>query len=292
MSNWQIGLNRFFSKLATYSAPIRIVIFLLMLGCFWLPFLGALHLLLADDNFATIASLLILYLGFIGFVKIWGDRVHAEKHPLRSYGLEFSRQSGKELLLGFLLGSVSLGLLFLLQGWLGFLQWQPLAPSLIRIVLEGLLVALAVGFAEELFFRGWLLDELQRDYRPSVALWSDAALFAFAHLRLLQFPGLTLLGATLIWAKWSCMQPTQDRVQTRLALPIGLHAGLVWGIYQVNVGNLVKYTGQVPTWITGIDNHPIVGVTGLILLSLLAIGIRAYQQQQVKIHCLELPGSR
>jgi len=283
------GLNCFFAKLATYSALIRIVIFLLILGCFWLPFLVAFHLLLADDNLATIASLLTLYLGFIGFVKLWGDRVHAEQHPLRSYGLEFSLQSGKELLVGFLLGSVSLFLLFLLQGWLGFLQWQPLSQSFARILLEGLLVALAFGFAEELFFRGWLLDELQRDYRPNVALWLNAALFAFAHLRLLQFPGLTLLGATLVWAKWSRIQPAQGRVKTRLALPIGLHAGLVWGIYQVNVGNLVKYTGQVPAWVTGLDNQPIVGVTGLLLLSLLAIGIRSYQRQQVKIHRLELP---
>jgi len=29
-------------------------------------------------------------------------------------------------------------------------------------------------------------------------------------------------------------------------LPIGLHSGLVWGYYIINVGQLVEYSGQVP----------------------------------------------
>jgi len=99
-----------------------------------------------------------------------------------------------------------------------------------QVILEGLIVALGIGFAEELLFRGWLLDELQRDYRPRVALWVDALIYAALHfikplaeiLRTLPgFPALLLLGLTFVWAKRSH--------RSRLGLPIGLHSGLVWG---------------------------------------------------------------
>ncbi|MEQ8960279.1 MAG: CPBP family intramembrane glutamate endopeptidase, partial [Coleofasciculus sp. C2-GNP5-27] len=80
------------------------------------------------------------------------------------------------------------------------------------------------------------------------------------------FPGLVLLGLTLVWAK---------RGQGRLGLPIGLHAGLVWGYYLINVGQLVQYSGQVSPWITGVDGNPIAGVMGLAFLMVLALGIRA-----------------
>jgi membrane protease YdiL (CAAX protease family) len=53
----------------------------------------------------------------------------------------------------------------------------------------------------------------------------------------------------------------------RLGIPIGLHAGLVWGYYIVNVGQLIEYSNQVPVWVTGIDGNPIAGVMGLLFLS-------------------------
>lgn len=53
----------------------------------------------------------------------------------------------------------------------------------------------------------------------------------------------------------------------RLGISIGLHAGLVWGYYIVNVGQLIEYSNQVPVWVTGIDGNPIAGVMGLLFLS-------------------------
>jgi membrane protease YdiL (CAAX protease family) len=143
------------------------------------------------------------------------------------------------------------------------------------VILEGLASALGIGFAEELLFRGWLLDELQRDYHPRVALWADSTLYALLHyIKPLQeilrtwpgFPGLLLLGLTLVWAKRSR--------RGRLGLPIGLHAGLVWGYYIINVGQLVQYSGQVPEWITGVDRNPLAGVMGLLFLGVLAFWMR------------------
>jgi hypothetical protein len=143
------------------------------------------------------------------------------------------------------------------------------------VILEGLISALGIGLAEEFVFRGWLLDELQRDYSPNTSLWADGMIFAVLHflkplsemmLTLPGFPGRLLLGLTLVWSK-----------RTRsglLGLPIGLHAGLVWGYYIINVGQLVQYSGQVSPWITGIEGDPLAGFMGLLFLSVLAFWMR------------------
>ena len=71
------------------------------------------------------------------------------------------------------------------------------------------------------------------------------------------------MGLILVWAK--------GRTQNRLGLSIGLHSGLVWSYYILNVGKQIEYTGQAPTWVTGIDGNPMAGILGLIFLGLLAI---------------------
>jgi hypothetical protein len=51
---------------------------------------------------------------------------------------------------------------------------------------------------------------------------------------------------------------------------------LVWGYYIINVGNLITYTKKVPEWITGIDRNPLAGVTGILLLSAIALSVRGF----------------
>jgi uncharacterized protein len=70
-----------------------------------------------------------------------------------------------------------------------------------------------------------------------------------------------MLGVALVWAK---------RVgQGRLGLPIGLHAGLVWGYYIINVGQMVKYIPDAPIWLTGLNGNPLQGALGLGALGLI-----------------------
>ncbi|NJL45196.1 MAG: CPBP family intramembrane metalloprotease [Leptolyngbyaceae cyanobacterium SM2_3_12] len=88
-------------------------------------------------------------------------RFITEPRPLQAHGLGTSMHHRRELGLGLVIGLISLGLLFTLEGWLGWLTWQPTPANIGRIGLEGLLVGLGVSFAEELLFRGWLLDELR-----------------------------------------------------------------------------------------------------------------------------------
>jgi uncharacterized protein len=258
-----------------YPAPGRLAIFVAMLLGVWIPIAVPIYALVPDPNWVSILSMAVLYGEFILLVRFWGSRVYGESQILKRYGLEFSRNNGQDLITGLGLGLLSLLGLLIVEGLLGWLGWQlPDPAGLPKIILEGLAIALGVGFAEELLFRGWLLDELQRDYRPAVAIATNATIFALLHFikpveamirNLPAFPGLLLLGLTLVAAK--------KAGQGRLGLPIGFHGGLVCGYYIINTGQLVNYSGAVPEWVTGIDQNPIAGISGLLLLSAIAFGL-------------------
>jgi CAAX amino terminal protease family. len=263
-----------FIKIANYPFFFRIPIFLVALLSIWLPLAAPIYLLVKDSNLATILTMALLFSEFLFLVRLWGKKVYGQTQLLKSYGLINTRQNGFELLIGLAIGLVLTFSLFAVQGLLGFVSWQN-SDNLPRIIAEGLLSALGVGFAEELVFRGWLLDELQRDYNDRISLWANSILFALSHfikpvaamLRSWpQFPGLLLLGLILVGGKRSR--------QNRLGLSIGFHAGLVWGYYMINIGQLVRYSGSVPDWVTGVNGNPLAGAIGLLFLSVLAVGIR------------------
>jgi hypothetical protein len=220
--------------------------------------------------------MVLLYGEFILLLRLWGKQVYNQPQIIRHYGLDLTRHNGVEVLRGLAIGVISVLILFGLEGGLGWLVWQQPKVFFLKLILESLIVGLGVGFAEELLFRGWLLNELERDYSKSVALWTDAVIFATSHFikpleaiihTLPQFPTLILLGLTQVWGKRSC--------RGRLGLPIGLHGGLVWGYYIINVGELTRYTGQVPDWVTGVNKNPLAGVMGLVFLSVLALWMKA-----------------
>ena len=257
--------------IALYPAPLRLGIFVLGLRLLWLPFALPIYAYVGDRNLASILTIVLLYAEFILLLKLWGY-VYQQPQIWRYYGLVGSRANGRELLVGLGIGLITGLGLFSLEGLLGWLQWQQ--EIQVKIVLEGLLVAIATGFAEELLFRGWLLDELQRDY-AKMAMWINALIFASLHFikplsEMLQtapqFPGLLLLGLTLVLAKRRC--------QNRLGLSIGIHGGLIWGYYIINVGQLIKYSGQVPDWVTGVNQNPLAGLLGIGFLSIMAGIIR------------------
>ncbi len=284
------------SQLSRFPAPARILSFILILLLLWAPFAIPAYLIIKDSNLVSIVTMLILYLEFLLLIRLWGQRVYHQPDLFQRYGLEFSRQSGWELAIGLAIGVTSLLLLFVVEAALGWLTWQPAPPQLLRIAAEGLLIALGVGFAEELVFRGWLLDELQRDYQFKFARWLNATLFALLHFikplsevvrTFPQFPGLLLLGLTLIWAKQTRRKRWQrspwsgpgKMLNGCLSLPIGLHGGLVWGYYIIKVGRLTQYTHRVPEWVTGLSGNPLSGVLGLIFLICLLLAMRQYARR-------------
>ena len=262
----------------------RVFIFLGLLVIAWLPIAVPLYRLgyaYGYSDTTGIVALVLLYAGFLWGLPRWGKQVHRWRQPLSRYGLFWNSQTARQLLTALVIGSLGVFALFgieTLQGWA-----TPATPSprLARFVLEGLLMALAVGFAEEALFRGWILTELEKNYSSTAALAMDATFFAATHFikpwaeivrTFPQFLGLVLLGMALVWARRSS-RPSKSRYGETgcgLGYPIGLHAGLIWGYYIVNVGGLSEYTGRVPEWVTGIDENPLAGLMGLILLGAIA----------------------
>lgn len=279
------------ARISQYPAPIRIIIFALVLVALWSPFAISLYQLIADPNLIAIFTMVILYGLFLVLVKFWGNHVYHQPNLLQRYGLVLSCQSGLECLEGFAIGCFSCFILFGTQVWLGWALWQSPTSAFPRIMVEGLLVSTGVALAEELVFRGWLLDELQRDYTAIFARWLNAGIFASLHFikpvsdiirTLPQFPGLVLLGLTLVWAKQVGRYSSAGRyaftlertIYGRLSLPIGLHGGLIWSYYLVKVGQLCQYTNRVPEWVTGIDGNPLSGIMGLCFMTVLMLALR------------------
>lgn len=270
-------------EISLYSAPARIGIFILCLLFFWLPIAALLYILVPNNrNLLSILTLGVLYLEFIILLKFWGEKVYNQKEIFKEYGLIWNRHNALDLLNGLAVGlGFCLGL-FALMSLLGWITLRPPSMAPLKLVFEGLLSAIAIGFAEELLFRGWLLNELERDYSLKLALWCSALIYALLHFikplseiirTLVTFPALVVLGLTLVWGKRSH--------HNRLGFSIGLHSGLVWGYYIINVGKMLQYTNQVPTWVTGLDGNPLAGVAGLLFLGILASWMR---QQANKVH--------
>ncbi|NEP01091.1 MAG: CPBP family intramembrane metalloprotease [Symploca sp. SIO2E9] len=250
----------------------------------WLPIATPLYLLGTDQNLVSIIVMGVLFTEFLLLLKlVWGRFVYRQPQIFVDYGLERTGQNFQELLTGLGIGLFMTFVMFRLEGWLGWLEFQKQQVAMLPLILEGLASAVGIAFAEELFFRGWLLDELQRDYSLKMSLWADAIIFAVLHFlkplseiirTLPAFPGLLLLGLTLVWAKRISRRGASLRHQGRLGLPIGLHAGLVWGYYIISVGQLVRYSDQAAPWITGINGNPIAGFLGWLFMGVLALWIR------------------
>lgn len=266
-----------FEHIKNYSLLARLGLFILTLLFVWLPFAIPIYYFLGekDPNLTTIITMAILFVIFLFLVKFWGIYIYNNNKIFSYYGLVNSQKNWQYLIKGLAIGFVSNWLLFTVEGLLGWLTFQPPSMAFAKLILEGFISAMGIGFAEELFFRGWLLSELERDFSLPISAGLNSFIFAVAHFikplsevirTIVTFPALLLLGYTLISAKRSH--------QNLLGINIGLHSGLVWGYYVVNVGEMITYTEKVPQWITGIDKNPIAGIMGLGFLSILLLVIK------------------
>ena len=269
------------SRLSSLPGILRISLFVVALLATWIPYALVVATQVRDPGLRNTALTLGFYGLFLGWLWVWGRRVHQVPRVFWHYGLRGQWQTWRDTAGGLGLGLGLIALLFGVQRLLGWVQWHPTSAPVATLLWQGALLGLGVAIAEELLFRGWLLDELQRDYAPSRAIWSHALVFATLHflkplaevLRTLpQFLGLTLLGVVLARAKNRTGQ---------LGLSIGLHAGLVWGYYLADVGDWVAYTNTVPQWVTGINQNPLAGVVGLSFMVALLVGIQRIGRSKV-----------
>jgi len=150
--------------------------------------------------------------------------------------------------------------------WIG--EFSPI------ILLNSIVLGLGVGFAEEIIFRGWLLEELKFEYGTKISIALQAIVFSFVHnlsneifwniigLRL----GFILLGIFLSLVK------INDKGS--LWNSIGIHGGLVGFWFFINNG-LIEFKENTPSYLAGpftqnIPN-PIGSFSAILILLLLCI---------------------
>lgn len=274
------AVDRVLLALGKRSAPVRLLGLLGLLGLLWLPLAIPVWLWIPNPNLQSWLILPLLYGGFIGLVRRWGRVAYGDRHRLATYGLR-GGWLGRELLGGLGLGCALVGGMYAVQAGLGWCQWRTPSAQITQIVLEGAIVGLAIGFAEELLFRGWMLEELRYDYGDRLGVAVSALVFASLHflkpwdeiLRTWpQFAGLVTLGLVLaVGKRWR---------GDRLGFPLGLHGGLVWGYYMIQVGQMIQLTPDIPAWITGINGNPLAGAIGLTLLLLLLVTLQHLQARR------------
>lgn len=254
--------------LAEATALVRVMAFFLAwIGC-WLPIAIPLAIALrwhplkpleAAQKLPLLAS---LYL--IAPLLLWAI-TWVEGFSFSNYGLAWNLKFIISLGLGLALGAIGIVTLFAILSALGWVNWS-FSPEtkLFQTSLTTLLIGLWVSVTEELIFRGFLVNELQQDYSLWVAAIISSLIFAALHLvwerkeTLPQLPGLWLMGLVLVWARFLD--------NGSLGLACGLHAGWIWGIATIDTAKLVKYTGKGSTWIVGLGEKPLAGVSGIICL--------------------------
>jgi membrane protease YdiL (CAAX protease family) len=177
-------------------------------------------LVLQTASFAAIAILVFI------------ARRYLDRRSFTSLGFLANGRVGRDLLAGFLIAGLMMVIIYLIEhlaGWLSItgVAWQD--TPLLEIILSSgimLLVFIATGWQEELYFRGYLLQNISEGLNLGWGVTSTSLVFGLAHLgnpnaSLMGALGVTLAGLFMVYAYWRTRQ---------LWLPIGLHIG--WNFFE------------------------------------------------------------
>ncbi len=136
------------------------------------------------------------------------------------------------------------------------------------IILNGILLTFGVGVAEEIIFRGWLLEDLKLQFGIKVALISQSIVFSLAHIGF-KMPFWNTLGILLgLFTLGILCSIIRLKDEGSLWGAIGLHGGLV-GIWFVLNNGLVNISKEAPLWLVGYrapNTNPLGGSYGISLL--------------------------
>ena len=250
-------------------STILFIPFLYMLG--WIMANPLFLIGIGKENISLIGTIYTFLLFVISIPK-WFEIRWGFNNPWKIVGI--NKIDKKEnrfvyLLKGFLYSIILLSLILIpiinnqWGNWSGNLSSETLLNSLLLII--------GIGFAEELVFRGWLLEELKNQYGLKKAIVFQALVFSIVHIGF-DIPawqmmsiifGLFLLGIVL--------SIIRIKDQNSLWGCAGLHGGLVGIWFLINNG-LVEISKDAPIWLVGpgnINTNPLGGFYGITLLIML-----------------------
>ncbi len=222
---------------------------------------------ISSNNLSIIGTIITFSL-FLFILPSWGRMRWKTKNLWLSIGLDFKNKSRslKIFFSGFIFSFLLLlifCLLIYLLGWIDSFNYIKFS-----VLINAILLIISIVFAEEIVFRGWLMEEMVLLFGLKRGIILQSAIFSLAHYRsdidLLAlipfFIGLFLFGLVLTLRRtldkgslWGC---------------IGLHGGLV-GIWHLFDSGMVIFSIDTPYYLLGPSNdmmNPIGGVIGIIML--------------------------
>ncbi|HIE57442.1 MAG TPA: CPBP family intramembrane metalloprotease [Anaerolineales bacterium] len=230
---------------------------------------GANNLLLAGQISMVIGTTVSVYIA-----RRWLD-----KRSFASLGLQISRRTWTDILVGFLITFPMMGLIFLLEWTLGWLtldgfawQFDPWSVALRETFVFFILFVL-VAWNEELLSRGYHLQTLESGLNTFWAVFISSAVFGLLHLGNPHATWASVLGILLagVFLAYGYLATRQ------LWLPMGLHLG--WNFFEgvgfgfpvsgLDISPLTRITVSGPELWTGGAFGP---EAGLIVLPGLALG--------------------
>ncbi|MCS6816713.1 MAG: CPBP family intramembrane metalloprotease [Blastocatellia bacterium] len=199
-----------------------------------------------------------------------------DRRPFQSLGYQWRQRGWCEYLVGFGLAALMITIVVLIELPLGHvdLQWEgrPAAETASGTLQAFFFFNVAAAF-EEFLFRGYPLQTLLLDVRPTLAVSAPSLLFGLGHAG---NPNASALGVfnTVLAGVWLSIAYMKTH---RLWLPIGLHAG--WNftmstIYGLTVSGIEERIGTSlfrasqtgPAWLTGGSYGPEGGVLVTVVL--------------------------
>ena len=164
--------------------------------------------------------------------SVFAARRLLDRRSIASLGLDWNRQAVRDLVFGFLLAGLLLGLVYLVEWAAGWLRFEGFAwqldpwPVVLGWMAFMIFTFVLVGWQEELLTRGYWLQNISEGLDLAWGVSISAGLFALAHIAnpnadLQSIVGLVAAGLFLSFGYLRTRQ---------LWLPIGLHIG--WNFFE------------------------------------------------------------
>lgn len=213
---------------------------------------------------------------------VWINRRYTDKRSFESLGLTFDGLAMKDFFVGLILSGLMVGIVFtilLISGLLGIqeISWtDSRIPPILEILLFFLGIGLAVGWSEELVFRGYLLQNL----RDGIGIfWAVAIMSIYYGIVHMSNPNSTWLAGVII-SIFGFLRIFPWLRTGQLWLGMGMHAGwnflqgpiFGFGVSGYSTQILIRQKVLGPDWITGGSFGP---EAGIVVLPALLVGLVA-----------------
>ena len=224
-------------------------------------------------------------------ISIYIARLYVDHRSFLSLGIRWDRNAFYDLVIGFFIAGIIIGLIFVLDwsfGWLTIISFKSEQEKFYKLLMEilfCLLIFFMVGWQEELMFRGYIFQNIQDGMKHTWGLILSSIIFAAYHLTNPNFSWFALLG--LIIAGFFLAYPY---LRTKMLwLSIGLHFG--WNFFEGYVfgfsisgldtfPSFIEQSVSGPSWITGGAFGP---EAGIVLVPAIIVGwILVYLYSKVR----------